>query len=126
MIFKLIIIAISIGVLLSYLKIYSPEFFTPTLIITSIFLLLFISDYFFDLINFFDSISEMTGLDSKYVRLIVKILAISYLIEFAVGVVEDMQLKSLSEKLLLCGKVVILVMILPIFNQIVSILLNFL
>ena len=60
----------------------------------------------------------MTGVNKEYFAIIFKIIAIGYLIEFAAGTIEDFGLKSLSDKLVLIGKLIIIGVSMPIIYAI--------
>ena len=55
-----------------------------------------------------------------------KIVAIGYLVEFAAGIVEDFGAKSVADKLVFAGKVVIFSVSLPILRAMVSLIAAFL
>ena len=55
-----------------------------------------------------------------------KIVAIGYLVEFAAGILEDFGSKSLADKLVFAGKVVIFTMSVPILRSLVELIGGFL
>lgn len=111
----------AMGIILVWIKNYCPDYFAPTLIACSLITLVFISELAVKFFSFFKSMSSY-GIDDEIVVLVLKILSISYLIEFSVGILEDMNLKSFSDKIVLGGKLIILAMIFPIIKQIISVL----
>ena len=65
----------------------------------------------------FDSIERIisrSGLDGGVARAIIQIVGIGYITEFAAGICEDCGSKSLADKLILGGKIVIMVIAMPI------------
>lgn len=126
MIYKLIIFCIGIGVLLVWIKNYCPDYFPPALIASSAIVLTLISNFLIDFFSFFNEISSSYGVSEEILSVILKVLSVSYLTEFAVGILEDMQLKSFSDKVLLGGKLIVLTIIFPIIKQIVQLLSNLL
>ncbi len=126
MIYKLIIFCIGIGVLLVWIKNYCPDYFPPALIASSAIVLTLISNFLIDFFSFFNEISSSYGVSEEILSVILKVLFVSYLTEFAVGILEDMQLKSFSDKVLLGGKLIVLTIIFPIIKQIVQLLSNLL
>lgn len=121
MIYKLIIVCMAMGIILVWIKNYCPDYFAPTLIACSLIVLVFISELAVKFFSFFKNMSSY-GIDDEIIVLVLKILAISYLIEFSVGILEDMNLKSFSDKIVLGGKLIILAMIFPVIKQIISVL----
>lgn len=70
--------------------------------------------------------AKSTGIDSALIRIIIKIVAIGYLVEFAAGVVEDFGSKSIADKLIFAGKVVIFSVSVPVIRTMVSLIGSFL
>lgn len=126
MLFKLILICMGIGILLVWIKNYCPDYFPPSLIAGSAIVLMLISKLLIDFFGFFTEISSSYGVSEEILSVIIKVLSVSYLTEFAVGILEDMQLKSFSDKVLLGGKLIVLTIIFPIIKQIVELLSNLL
>lgn len=83
-------------------------------------------DYLTDIFDVFKNIISSTGLSSNLYKLLIKIIAIGYLIEFAVGICSDTGNSSLGDKVLLGGKIVIMVMALPIITNILQIIIGLL
>ena len=75
---------------------------------------------------FFEEISILSGINGEIFSLIIKIIAISYLIEFTAGIISDMQLNSLADKVVFGGKIIVFSMILPIIKQIINLLMGLL
>lgn len=72
------------------------------------------------------SIIGMTGLSGNLYKLLLKIIAIGYMVEFTAGLCIDTGNGSLGDKILLGGKVIIMVMALPIVTNILSIIMGIL
>lgn len=126
MIYKLVFVCIGIGVLLVWIKNYCPDYFAPSLIASSTIILMLISKLLIDFLAFFGEISSSYGINDEILSVVLKVLSVSYITEFAVGILDDMQLKSFSDKVLLGGKLVVLTIIFPIIKQIVQVLSNLL
>lgn len=77
-------------------------------------------------INLISSIANQTGIDSNLVSLVFKIIGVGYLTEFTASLCADTGSSGLGDKVLLGGKVVILVMALPIITSILSIVMELL
>ena len=83
-------------------------------------------DYLTDIFDVFKNIISTTGVSSNLYKLLIKIIGIGYLIEFAVGICVDTGNSSLGDKVLLGGKIVIMVMALPIITNILQIIIGLL
>lgn len=77
-------------------------------------------------INLISSIANQTGIDSNLLSLVFKIIGVGYLTEFTASLCADTGSSGLGDKVLLGGKVVILVMALPIITSILSIVMELL
>ena len=122
MITQILAIAIISALILYYLKSTSPEFFTPALLVSSIIILILILEYVVEFIGFFREMSTLSGISGEMISLILKILAISYLIEFTAGMINDMQLTSLADKVVFAGKIIVFSLTIPTIKQIISLL----
>lgn len=104
------------------LKSISSEYSLLVIIASGIIILGFSLNYLVENLNFFNKLFEMTGLSDDVLRIIYKITAIGYLIEFGAGTVEDFGLKSLADKLVFAGKLIILSVSLPIIYSIINVI----
>ena len=104
------------------LKSISNEYSLLVIIASGIIILGFSLNYLVENLNFFNKLFEMTGLSDDVLRIIYKITAIGYLIEFGAGTVEDFGLKSLADKLVFAGKLIILSVSLPIIYSIINVI----
>lgn len=125
-IYKIIALAVVTALLCVYLKNVNSDFFVPVLITGGTLILLFSAKF---LAHSFESINQLTsaaGIDDTIFKLIIKITAIAYLIEFAGSLIEDLGFKSLADKLSFAGKVVLFCMSIPIFEGLMRIVTAFL
>ena len=76
--------------------------------------------------NVFNNIFNISGINGSLYSIIFKIIAIGYLAEFTAGICNDTGNSSLGDKVLLGGKIIILVMALPIVNGILDIIMELL
>jgi stage III sporulation protein AD len=81
-----------------------------------ILILLSVIEYFTRFFSFLDNLIAAAGLDGGIIKTLVKIVGVGYLTEFSAGIVEDSGSKSLADKISLGGKLVILVMTVPIIK----------
>ena len=67
---------------------------------------------------------SMTGLDQSVFSSVVKMIGIGYVTEFGASICEESGLKSLSEKIILAGKIVVLSLSMPVITSLVGLLLQ--
>lgn len=77
-------------------------------------------------ISLIKSIANQTGIDGNLLSLVFKIIGVGYLTEFTASMCVDAGSGGLGDKVLLGGKVVILVMALPIITSILTIVMELL
>lgn len=123
---RIIGIALITALTALFLKGTKPELSFAVTVAGAALILIFITDMLSETLNVFSEIGEKTGIDNSLVRIIVKIVAIGYLVEFSAGVVEDFGSKSIADKLVLAGKVIIFAVSLPIIKSLLTLIDGFL
>lgn len=118
---KVVGIGILISVIVVIIKQIKPELAVPTLVAGSVVMLLFILQYFTDVLSFLNVVVEKTGIDQELFNIVLKIVAVGYLIEFGAGVCADSGNPSIADKIMLGGKLLILVLALPILQSLLNI-----
>ena len=116
-IFQLIGIAFVTAVAAILVKSTKPELAVVITIAGSIILLLFVLEVFRGSISLFTDIAQATGLDATIVKTLLKMVGIGYLVEFSAGILNDFGQNSLADKLIFCGKILILVLAVPILES---------
>jgi stage III sporulation protein AD len=117
LIVKIVSIAIIAAIFCIYLKKYSPDIAVFVSISAGVIILFLLGDYLLDFANFFKDFFLQSGMDSELLKIIVKITVIAYLVEFSAQLVSDLGENGLSGKIMLSGKILILVMALPIVTN---------
>lgn len=95
-------------------------------IVGGIIIIFMIIGYLTDIFSSLNGIIKFTGLNSDLYKLLLKIIGVGYLIEFTASICNDTGNASLGDKVLLGGKIVILVMALPIITNILDIIMGLL
>ena len=113
-IFQLVGVAFVTAVAAILVKSTKPELALVVTIAGSIILLLFALEIFRGSMDIFAEIAEATGLSATIVKTLLKMVGIGYIVEFSAGVLHDFGQDSLADKLIFCGKIVILVLAVPI------------
>ena len=122
MILRLCCVAVIIAVCAMILKANKPEFVPMCLTAGGIIIILFGFDYLSASVEFIRPFTEQTGIDSSVVRLVFKVVGVGYLIEITAGAVKDLGFDSLSGKLVMCGKLIIFVMSIPILRAMFTVI----
>lgn len=119
-IFQLVGVAFVTAVAAILVKSAKPELALVVTIAGSIILLLFALEIFRGSMDIFAEIAEATGLSATIVRTLLKMVGIGYIVEFSAGVLHDFGQDSLADKLIFCGKIVILVLAVPILESVLG------
>ena len=108
------------------LKSSKPELAFAVTIAGGVIILIFALDMLGASLRIFTDIAEKTGIDQSLVKIILKIVAIGYLVEFSAGIVEDFGSKSIADKLVLAGKIIIFTVSSPIIQSLITLIGNIL
>lgn len=91
-------------------------------IVGGVIILMFVMNYLTSVFSTINSIITKTGLNRNLFTLIIKIVGIGYLTEFAASLCADAGVGGLSDKMLFGGKIILLVMALPVVMDILKII----
>ena len=119
---KIIIIGVATAVVTLYLKKYTPETAILASVAGGLLIVFLVADYALGIVEYARAFFGGTGIDPGLLKIIVKVTAIAYLVEFSAGIVRDLGEGSLAEKILLGGKVVILATSFPIIASLMDLI----
>ena len=119
-IFQLVGVAFVTAVAAILVRSTKPELAVVVTIAGGIILLLFALEIFRGSISIFSEIADATGLNASIVKTLLKMVGIGYNIEFSAGVLHDFGQDSLADKLIFCGKIIILVLAVPILESVLG------
>ena len=114
---KIIGIALVSAVLSVLLKGYRPETSLFISLITIAVLFGMISPYLRSILSSFVDISGQIGLEIRYISIIIKVIGIAYITQIGAEICRDSGENAIGTKLELCGKIIIIVMSLPIIYE---------
>ena len=121
-IFEIIALGI-IGAILSVtLKSYRPEYAIISALGTGIIILLMVSDSIFSIVNGLREIITKTVIDSRYFKIIIKVIGISYICRFGAELCRDSGYNSIAEKVDVSGKICVLSLTVPVISEFLDIL----
>lgn len=121
-IFQLIGIAFVTAVTALLLKSTRPELAFAVTVAGCIILLLVILDLVKDSFSILGDIAEGTGIDASLIKTLLKMIGIGYLVEFSAGLLNDFGQNSLADKLIFAGKLVVLVLAVPILESVLTLI----
>ena len=81
-------------------------------------------EYFTESFELIKQFSQTSGIDSSLVRTIFKIVGIGYVIELTAASVKDLGFESISDKLILCGRVIIFLASVPVLRELYQVIVS--
>ncbi len=119
---------VGVGILISFtvviVKQIKPELAVATLVAGSIVMLMFILSYFTTILDSLQAIVNKTGIDNELFSVILKIVAVGYLIEFGANICNDSGNSGIGDKVILGGKFLILILSMPIITSLLDIVIG--
>lgn len=125
-VFKIVGIGIIVCIVIVIVKQVKPEFALLVLITGSIIMIVYIFGYFTNILGVFDTIIQKTGINAELFSTILKIVGVGYLIEFSANICSDSGNPAIADKIILGGKLIILVLCMPIITNLLNIIVGLL
>ncbi|MDE7406108.1 MAG: stage III sporulation AC/AD family protein [Clostridiales bacterium] len=116
-IFKIAAIALITAFCVLVLREVKSELAPIVALVGGLVVVLSVINYFSDVFSVISSVAKKAGLAASVIMLLFKVIAIGYVTEFSSSIMDDMGLSSLSDKVTLAGKLIIVAMSLPIVVQ---------
>lgn len=125
-IFKIVAVGILICVVTLILKQVKPELSVTVVIAGSVILITYTLSYFSTVFQVFGTIVNKTGIDQGLFTILLKLIGVGYLVEFGASICEDTGNSSIANKIVLCGKITIFIMAMPIITSLFHLILDLL
>ncbi|SDG07398.1 stage III sporulation protein AD [Fontibacillus panacisegetis] len=113
-------------VLILVIKEQKPIFAFLIAASTGILIFLYIVGKIGGIIEVLEQLAESSGIQMIYLKTILKIIGIAYIAEFGAQIVRDAGQESIASKIELAGKVLIMVLAIPIISIIIETVLKLL
>ena len=124
--YKILGIALVTCVACLIVKPVRPDFAVFLSIVGGIIIIFYLLSYISSIFDIFDNIFHISGINGALYSVIFKVIGVGYLTEFTASICTDSGNSSLGDKVLLGGKIIILVMALPIVTSILDIVMEIL
>lgn len=121
---KIVAIGIIASLIVVIVKQEKPEIALIVGIAAAVSILIILVNYLTEVLGIFSLIVDRTGIDQSLFSAIIKIIGVGYLAEFSAGICEDSGNKSIGEKISFGGKIVILILSLPILTAVIDVIIN--
>lgn len=104
----------------------SPQIAFLLALLVGVFIFIFLLDKIALVISMLERLSVQAGVEMIFLQTILKIIGIAYIAEFAAQIAKDSGEGAIASKIELAGKILILVLALPIVQRVVETVLNLL
>ena len=119
---KIVGVSIFAVIMIIILKNYRPEMALVLSIITGIGIMLYAISKMSSVINVLNDLVSKSGVNTDFLLIIIKVIGIAYIVEFGKNVCIDAGQSSIATKLEMAGKVVIVVLTIPLISSLVNVL----
>lgn len=119
---KIVGVSIFVVIMIIILKNYRPEMALVLSIITGIGIMLYAISKMSSVINVLNDLVSKSGVNTDFLLIIIKVIGIAYIVEFGKNVCIDAGQSSIATKLEMAGKVVIVVLTIPLVSSLVNVL----
>ena len=119
---KIVGVSIFAVIMIIILKNYRPEMALVLSIITGIGIMLYAISKMSSVINVLNDLVSKSGVNTDFLLIIIKVIGIAYIVEFGKNVCIDAGQSSIATNLEMAGKVVIVVLTIPLISSLVNVL----
>lgn len=119
---KIVGVSIFAVIMIIILKNYRSEMALVLSIITGIGIMLYAISKMSSVINVLNDLVSKSGVNTDFLLIIIKVIGIAYIVEFGKNVCIDAGQSSIATKLEMAGKVVIVVLTIPLISSLVNVL----
>jgi len=123
---RIALAAMIAGVLIVAIKQKQPEIAVQISMIAGLIIFIYVLDYLVTAVDYIKEIVTKYSIPYKSVAIVLKIIGVAYICEFAVQMLKDTGEGSLASKVELAGRVFIIVLSLPIVTSFMDMVLGML
>lgn len=121
---KIVGIGLIAVILIIIIKQYRPEFALYISLIAGALILVLAMDKFTSIIELLKQICNESGLNSKFLGILLKMTGIAFLAEFAISICKDAGETALANKVELGSKAIVVSMSIPIIYNLLEVILK--
>jgi len=125
-IFRIVGIGFVAAVLALLVKQHRPELAIHISIAAAVIIFLQIAPYFLGIVQMFRDLTDQLAVDVRFFEIVLKIIGIAYITSLGAELCRDAGENAIAAKIELAGKVILLVMSMPIVYSLISLVGNLL
>jgi stage III sporulation protein AD len=119
-IIQIVGLGLIVTILSLIIKEQKPEIAVHLATFTGIVIFLFLIGKISSVIRVLEDLATKTGINMVFLKTILKIIGVAYIAEFGAQIVRDAGQESVASKIELTGKILIMVMAIPIISVIIE------
>lgn len=124
-----IIQIVSLGIVASLLaliiKEQKPSFAFFLILLTGISIFMVVVEHVSEILHLIEYLGDKANVNGMYIETILQIIGIAYIAEFGSHIVRDAGLTAVAAKIELAGKILILVLAVPILKAVIETIIGF-
>lgn len=124
-IMKILGIAFVAAITSSLLKSSKPELSFAVTIIGVLLIMFCVLNAMEESITVFSQMAILSGMENGLIKIVLKIIGVGYVTEFGAGILNDFGSSSIADKVVLGGKVTIILLSFPILKMLLELVQNF-
>ncbi len=121
-ILRLCAIAAVTAVCALILKSHKSELTPLCLAAGGILMILYAFDFISESVALINDFASQTGIDNSVIRVIFKIIGIGYIVELTAASIKDLGFESISDKLIMCGRIIIFLVSVPVLKSLYEVI----
>ena len=121
---KIIGVGLTALIIVVILKQYKPEYAMYASLIAGTIIIFLVMERISAIITLLTNLSNKTGINAEYLKILLQITGIAILTEFAVSVCKDSGESAIASKIDLGGKVIVISMSIPIISALLEVILK--
>lgn len=123
-IFKVVAVGLITTICAIILKQVKPELSIFVGIAGALVIILMIVNSLTSVFADYQYLLDKTGVDTGVFACVLKVIGIGYLVEFVGGICTEAGVKLIAEKILFAGKILILILCMPVFKNLIEIIIQ--
>ena len=120
-IFKMVGLGLAAAVFAVFIKSWKPELAIPVSLVAAAVIFIMAMPYLKSVLSMVQDISEQSGIDSKYIGLILKVMGIAYVAQFGAELCRDAGEGAIATKIEFAGKVIIMALSMPVVYKLLEV-----
>ncbi len=121
-IFKVLGVGIVTAMAVILLRGAKPELAFAVTLTGAVIISFFIIASLKNVLSVFQGIVEVTGIENSLIKLLLKIVGVGYVTEFGAGILTDFGSPTIADKVLIGGKLVVILLSLPIMQSLLQLI----